>query len=425
MLHTSPQEQAGIGDSGGMNVYVLETALKMAESGVSVDIFTRATSEFDNEPIQLAPGVTLRFLKVRVAGKEIYKVSKEELPAYIPNLVSEIRSQLLELNKIAGKNYYDVLHSHYWISGLVALPIAKEFELPVVHTMHTVALVKNLNLAQTDIPEPQLRIDGEQKVIEEVDALICNTAAEAASLVSLYNACPDKVHVVAPGVNLKVFTPGLDGVVSKDASRKKLNLDINKLYLLFVGRIQPHKGPEVLVNALAHIFEHNPILKSKLHFLIVGGASGEGSQEPQRLMQLAKRLKLEKFIDFFEPVNRNEIANWYRAADIVCVPSYSESFGLVALEAQACGTPVVASAVGGLRTAVADNISGLLVDGHDPKAWSSVLARLLSEPHRRIALSIGALEHAKHFGWEATVRGIFDTYDDLLDVNKTSAIQVG
>jgi D-inositol-3-phosphate glycosyltransferase len=160
---------------------------------------------------------------------------------------------------------------------------------------------------------------------------------------------------------------------------------------------------------------HNPELRAKLQVLIAGGASGVKNHEDIRLQELVNWLKLDDVIKFLEPIDRESLPDLYRASDLVCVPSYSESFGLVALEAQACGTPVVASAVGGLRTAVADGISGVLVDGHDPRAWSSVITRLLMEPQRRIILSMGAVEHASHFGWDATARGTLDVYDHLIN----------
>ena len=229
-------------------------------------------------------------------------------------------------------------------------------------------------------------------------------------MVSLYNACPDKTFVVPPGVDLTTYKVGH----GKKAARKKLNIKDDSLMLSFVGRIQPHKGPEVLIRAVAEMVKHNPGLRSKLKTVIIGGASGNGSQEPDRLKGLTIFLGISDVVEFVPPAQREELSDWYRASDLVCVPSYSESFGLVALEAQACGTPVVATAVGGLRTAVADGISGSLVDGHDPRAWSAVISRLLMEPERRLLLSMGAIEHASHFGWDATARGILDVYDRVL-----------
>jgi D-inositol-3-phosphate glycosyltransferase len=287
--------------------------------------------------------------------------------------------------------------------------------------MHTMARVKNLNLAEGETPEPMIRVQGETQVVEASDALIANTDAEAASLVSLYSACPDNVHVVSPGVDLTKFTPG----AGRLAAREVLDIESNACVITFVGRIQPHKGPEVLIRAVAELVKHSPHLRAKLRSFIVGGASGAGTAEVERLKDLVAWLGISDVVKFAPPVSRKELPNWYRAADFVCVPSYSESFGLVALEAQACGTPVVATAVGGLRTAVADGISGVLVDGHDPRAWSSVFARLLQEPQRRVLLSMGAIEHASHFGWDATARGTLNIYDELLSqserVRKTSS----
>ena len=307
-------------------------------------------------------------------------------------------------------NYYDVIHSHYWISGQLGWLISERLGIPLVHTMHTMAKVKNLSLAEGEKPEPQTRAIGEEQVVGASAALIANTSAEAASLVSLYDACPDRVFIVPPGVDLSTYK--ING--GKKTSRKKLGIAEDALMLAFVGRIQPHKGPEVLIRAVAEMLKHTPMLRAKLKTVIMGGASGNGSQEPERLQAMTKFLGVDDVLEFMPPVPRDELSDWYRASDLVCVPSYSESFGLVALEAQACGTPVVATAVGGLRTAVADGISGSLVDGHDPRAWSAVISRLLMEPERRLLMSMGAVEHASHFGWDATARGILDVYDRVL-----------
>jgi D-inositol-3-phosphate glycosyltransferase len=297
---------------------------------------------------------------------------------------------------------------------------AEKLHIPLVHTMHTMARVKNLNLAEGEMPEPMIRVQGETQVVEAATGLIANTDAEAASLVSLYSACPDNVHVVSPGVDLYTFSPG----AGRAAARKEVGLEQDALVITFVGRIQPHKGPELLIRATSEMIKHSPQLRPKLVVNIIGGASGASTTEVERLKELVAWLGISDVVQFAPPVPRIDLPQWYRAADLVCVPSYSESFGLVALEAQACGTPVVATAVGGLRTAVADGISGVLVDGHDPRAWSSVLARLIQEPQRRVLLSLGAIEHASHFGWDATARGTLDIYDrvlsDVRDARKTS-----
>ena len=409
MVHTSPLDQPGAGDAGGMNIYVVESAERMAAMGVSVDIFTRRHSPDLPDVVELSPGVRVRHLNIGANS-----ATKEELPALIPNL-SDAFSKVLEDEK------YDVLHSHYWISGKVAMPAAKKFGIPLAHTMHTMARVKNMNLAEGERPEPMIRVQGESQVVAAANALIANTDAEAASLVSLYEACPDNVSVVSPGVDLYTFTAGS----GRKAAREAVGLPQDAHILAFVGRIQPHKGPEVLIRAVAEMLNHSPHLRPKLITVIMGGASGSGLGEVERLKDLASWLNISDVVRFENPVPRAQIPQWYRAADLVCVPSYSESFGLVALEAQACGTPVVATAVGGLRTAVADGISGVLVDGHDPRAWSSVLARLLQEPQRRVLLSMGAIEHASHFGWDATARGTLDIYDRIIATSASARKIIG
>jgi D-inositol-3-phosphate glycosyltransferase len=383
----------------------------MAAQGIKVDIFTRRTNNDHPDIVDLGNGVRVKHLNVG----PVDGVTKEKLPALIPALSEAFKAAL------TCDTSYDIIHSHYWISGKVAMPVAEALDIPLVHTMHTMARVKNLNLAEGEVPEPMIRVQGETQVVAAADALIANTDAEAASLVSLYGACPDNVSVVSPGVNLSMFTAGS----GKAAARKKLDLPADAHLVSFVGRIQPHKGPEVLIRAVAEMVTHSPMLRSKLVTLIVGGASGANGAEVDRLKELVQWLGISDVVRFAPPVGREGLADYYRASDLVCVPSYSESFGLVALEAQACGTPVVASAVGGLRTAVADGISGVLVDGHDPRAWSSVLARLLQEPQRRILLSMGALEHASHFGWAATSRGTLDIYDRVLSARIAEKKNIG
>ena len=411
MVHTSPLDQAGVGDAGGMNVYVVETAKKMAQAGVSVDIFTRANKPNLPESVEIAEGVNVKHL---VAGP-FEGLSKEELPSQLGALTSAFMNHQKQL----PSNYYSLLHSHYWISGQLGWMISEASSIPLIHTMHTTAKVKNLNLAAGEKPEPHTRAIGEEQVVQAATGLIANTDAEAASLVSLYEACPDRVFVVAPGVDLQTFSPG-DG---KAAARNRLNIAPDAIMLTFVGRVQPHKGPDVLLKAAAEMVMHTPHLRAKLAVVIIGGASGS-INELEKIKSLARFLKIEDITHFIEPASREVLPDWYRASDLVCVPSYSESFGLVALEAQACGTPVVATAIGGLRTAVSDGISGSLVDGHDPKAWSAVISRLIMEPQRRLLLGMNAVEHASHFGWQGTARKTLDVYDWALSKKANSKLRL-
>lgn len=412
MLHTSPLDQAGIGDAGGMNVYVVESAKRIAAAGVEVDIFTRTNRANLPERVTIAPGVNVHHLE---AGP-IDGITKDEMPSQICAFMSSFMRHEVKL----PVGYYDLIHSHYWISGQLGWLVSERLGIPLVHTMHTMAKVKNLALAEGEKPEPNSRAIGEEQLAKAASALIANTASEAASLVSLYDACPDNVFVVPPGVDLTTFK--VNG--GKKLSRKKLHIKEETLLLLFVGRIQPHKGPEVLIRAVAEMVRHTPTIRATLRAIIMGGASGSGSSEPERLQGLARFLGVSDIVEIVPPVANDELADWYRSADLVCVPSYSESFGLVALEAQACGTPVVATAVGGLRTAVADGISGSLVDGHDPRAWSATMLRLLMEPQRRLLLSMGAVEHASHFGWDVTARGMLDVYDHVLSRGKSAELNL-
>ena len=305
MVHTSPLDQPGAGDAGGMNIYVVESAERMAAMGVSVDIFTRRHNPDLPDLVELSPGVRVRHLNIGACN-----ATKEDLPALIPNL-SEAFSKVLDNEK------YDVLHSHYWISGKVAMPVAKKFGIPLAHTMHTMARVKNMNLAEGERPEPMIRVQGETQVVAAADALIANTDAEAASLVSLYEACPDNVSVVSPGVDLYTFTAGN----GRKAAREAVGLPQDAHILAFVGRIQPHKGPEVLIRAVAEMLSHSPHLRSKLITVIMGGASGSGLGEVERLKDLVSWLNISDVVRFENPVPRAQIPQWYRAADLVCVPS--------------------------------------------------------------------------------------------------------
>jgi D-inositol-3-phosphate glycosyltransferase len=275
--------------------------------------------------------------------------------------------------------------------------------------MHTMAKVKNLTLADGDVPEPEGRVIGEQQVVDAADRILANTAAEAEQLVDLYDADPEHVAVVHPGVDLDVFSPG-----DRDLARARVGVATDKTVLLFVGRIQPLKAPDVLVRAAAAMVARTPSLRDTLQVVICGGPSGSGLAHPHALEDLAAELGVRDLVRFVPPVGRAMLADWYRAADVCVVPSYSESFGLVAVEAQACGTPVVAARVGGLPTAVADGASGVLVDGHDPVVWAEVLCSVVGDPERLARWSRAAVLHASRFGWDATADATLEVYRDAL-----------
>jgi D-inositol-3-phosphate glycosyltransferase len=400
-VHTSPLDAPGGGDAGGMNVYIVETAKRLAERGVEVEIFTRATSSDQPPIVALCPRVHVR----HVTAGPFEGLAKGDLPAQLCAFTAGVMRA--EVRHEPG--WYDVIHSHYWLSGQVGWLARERWGVPLVHSAHTLAKVKNALLADGDEPEPMARMIGEEQVVAEADRLIASTADEADELVGLYQANPAKVRTVAPGVDLDLFTAGS----SMDA-RRRLGLREDALTLLFVGRIQPLKAPDVLLRAAA-LAQEDPMLAGRLQVVVLGAPSGSGLAQPHSLEALRDELDLRDVVQFRPPVSRSVVADYYRAADLTVVPSFNESFGLVALESQACGTPVVAAAVGGLPTAVADDVSGVLVDGHDPHQWAKVLTDLLRTPTLVARLAAGARGHAERFSWDRTAEGLLVAYGEAVD----------
>jgi D-inositol-3-phosphate glycosyltransferase len=400
-LHTSPLDQPGTGDAGGLNVYVVEVSKRLAERGIEVEIFTRAVCRDTPPTVELVPGVLVR----NVVAGPFEELDKNSLPGQI----CEFTFGVLRTEAAFAPGRYDLLHAHYWLSGQVAARAAERWGVPLVQSMHTLGKVKNLALASGDCAEPAARIRGEAEVVAAADRLVANTAEEARQLIELYGADPWRVETVSPGVDLSVFSPS-PSAASASALRRRLGLPADAVVLAFAGRIQPLKGPDVVLRAAAALLADCPWLSGRLVVVIVGGPSGSEVGAPGRLAGLAEGLGIADCVRLEPPCPQRELADWYRAADIVLVPSHSESFGLVALEAQACGTPVVAAAVGGLRTAVRDGYSGILVDGHDPAVWARVLAELIGPPRKLAELSRGALEHAAGFGWPLTAERLIGLY---------------
>ena len=406
-VHTSPLDQPGTGDAGGLNVYVVEVSKRLAQRGIEVEIFTRMTDGALPIQSEMAPGVHVR----NVIAGPFEGLGKEDLPGQLCAFAQGV----MRAEAARPEGWYDLVHSHYWLSGQVGWLAADRWQVPLVHSMHTMARVKNSLLAEGDAPEPPGREIGEAQVVDAADRLVANTQGEAGELVDLYGADPGKVRVVPPGVDLELFTPG-DGA----AARARVGLPRNAHVLLFVGRIQPLKAPDVLLRAAAVLLARRPELRQSLVVAVLGGPSGSGVGKPRALQELAQQLGIDAQVRFVPPVDRVTLAQWYRAADLVAVPSYSESFGLVAIEAQACGTPVVAAAVGGLPFAVGD--SGLLIDGHESADWRAGLEGLLDDPGRREMLSHKAVEHASQFSWERTTDRLLEVYTESMLARTASPI---
>jgi D-inositol-3-phosphate glycosyltransferase len=406
-VHTSPLEQPGEGDAGGLNVYVVETARALAARGIEVEIFTRAGASDLPPVVEMEPGILVR----HVAAGPFGRLSTRELP---PQLCA-FSAGLLAAWAGRPQDWFDVIHSHYWLSGHVGRGARDRWGVPLVHSAHTLAKVKNAHRGPGETAEPAVRIVGEERIVADADRLIAATESEAAELIDLYDADPADVAVVPPGVNLESFTPG-----DQAAARAELGLPADGVLLAFVGRIQPHKAPDLLIRAAAML----PDLAGRLTVAIVGGASGHGYADGA-LPALAAEVGLADAVRFLPPMARDSLATVYRAADALVMPSRSESFGLAALEAQACGTPVVATPVGGLPQAVDDGVSGLLTEGHAPDQIAAAIGRIITDPGLAARLGRGGIAHAGNHSWDRTVDGLIEAYAEAgrrsRDVSETLA----
>lgn len=404
-FHTSPLTQPGTGDGGGMNVYVRELSSALAGAGVACDVFTRSWRRGLAPVLEVEPGFRVHHV---VAGPEA-SVAKEDLPQYLDQFTAGV------LDAMSGPDAPDVIHANYWLSGVAGHTIKHRLELPLVSTFHTLARVK----AEEAAEEHDRRARAEAEVIGCSDAILANSPDEAAQLECLYGAVPERIEVVPPGVDHHLFAPG-----DKKAARAALGLG-DEPVLLFAGRIQPLKGADVAVRTLAAL-SHGPQRPGAqsaerpsdragpARLLLVGGPSGvDGDAELARLHALVADLGLAERVSFVPPQPHGRLALYYRAADVCLVPSRSESFGLVALEAAACGTPVVAAAVGGLSTLVAHGVTGFLVEGRDPAGYAAYVARLLGDPGMAGAMSVAATAGAQRYRWSITAARLRRLYADL------------
>lgn len=397
-MHTSPLEQPGIGDAGGMNVYVHNTATQLARQGVEVDVFTRATRPSQGEVVEVEPGYRV----VNVVAGPYEGLEKADLPTQLAAFAGGI-VQFARTNARA----YDLIHSHYWLSGQVGWLLADLADIPLVHTGHTWAAVKNA--AGTDSAESEARRICEQQLVDNADALVVNTSEETAELARFYDVDPAKISVVSPGADTELFTPGTNR--NTELARRHLGIPLHAKVVAFVGRLQDFKGPQVLLRAMGEVVRRGRV-GAPVRVIVCGGASGSDASV-ERYRAIAEEEGLRRVVRFLGPRPPEELVSVYQAADIVAVPSYNESFGLVAVEAQATGTPVVAARVGGLPLAVADGETGVLVVGHETPAWADALEQLLLDDQRRIAMGEAATGHAAQFSWAASATQLAAVYEDV------------
>ena len=387
-LHTSPLAQPGSGDSGGMNVYVRELVSALAQAGVECTTYTRATRPGLAEVVQVEPGHRVVHIP---AGP--YDLAKEQLPSVLTEFGDGV------IDHIKNDSPADVLHANYWLSGLVGHRIKHELDLPFVSTFHTLAKVK----AEGGDFEPEWRERAEAEIINCADAICVSCTEEERQFRRLYGDPAGRIEIIAPGVEHAFFAPG-----DRGGARNALGLPLDVPVLLFVGRIQPLKGPDVAVRALAELNRPDALL------LIVGGASGtEGVSEMQYLQALISELGVEGQVQFVEPQPHHILSTYYRCADAVIVPSRSESFGLVALEASACGVPVVASGVGGLLTLVDHGSTGFLVPDRDPNLYAEYLSEILDHPERAALMGHRAARRARQYTWGFAAARLRRMYTDL------------
>jgi D-inositol-3-phosphate glycosyltransferase len=386
-VHTSPLAQPGTGDGGGMNVYVRALGSALARAGVAVDVLTRAEHPEQPPVVEVEPG----FRVLHVPAGPCAPVRLRELP----DLVGAFTDASRRLLERGGD--YDVLHANYWVSGAVGHRLKHELDLPLVSTFHTLDRVKaEVGLAD-DMP---LRPRVEAEVVRCADLVVASTREEQDQLVRHYGADPSRIEIITPGVDHEVFFPG-----DRTAARRHAALPSGPI-VLFVGRLQPLKGADLAVRALAELDERRATL------VIVGGPSGpDGAAEVVALHALVAELGLEHRVQFVAPRPHDQLADYYRAADVVVVPSHTESFGLVALEAAACGTPVVAANVGGLRLLVDDGVTGYLVEQRDPHAYAALIDRVLHDDND--AMRAQALAHSMRYRWSIAAARLRRHYDDL------------
>jgi D-inositol-3-phosphate glycosyltransferase len=401
-LHTSPLAQPGTGDGGGMNVYVRELTSALARSDVACDVFTRAWSPDLPAVVEVEPG--LRVHHVPAGPLEV--LPKESLPAVVDEFTAAVLERMTAAPQ-AGELPYTSVHANYWLSGLSGHVIKHELNLPLVCTFHTLDRVKAESMPEeVEADMPHRRAEAEASIIDCSDAVLASCTVEADQIASLYGGEPGRIRIVPPGVDHAFFGPG-----HRPQARRALGLPVDGRLLLFVGRIQPLKCADVAIETLAELRAGGG---EPYRLVVVGGPSGpHGDKSLQSLHDVADARGVREHVHFVDPQPHELLSSYYRAADVCIVPSRSESFGLVALEAAACGTPVVASAVGGLTTLVDHGHTGYLVEDRDPAAYADAVRRTFDEPLAAERLSTASVLRARQYTWRAAARTLVELHDEL------------
>ena len=406
-LHTSPLAQPGTGDGGGMNVYVRELTAALARTGVACDVFTRAWSPDLPSVVEVEPGLRVHHVPAGPAER----VPKEALPAVVDEFTANVLGRMAAATGSGGTEGgglpYTSVHANYWLSGLSGHVIKHELNLPLVCTFHTLDRVKAESMPEeVEADMPHRRAEAEASIIECSDAVLASCSVEADQIASLYGGEPGRIRLVPPGVDHAFFGPG-----HRPQARRALGLPLDGRLLLFVGRIQPLKRADVAIEALAELRADGG---EPYRLVVVGGPSGpHGEKSLQSLHDVADARGVRDLVHFIEPQPHELLSSYYRAADVCLVPSRSESFGLVALEAAACGTPVVASAVGGLTTLVDHGHTGFLVDEPDPRAYAAAVRRVFDRPLGPERLSTASVLRARLYTWRAAAATLVELHDEL------------
>lgn len=400
-IHTCPLARPGSGDAGGMNVYIDGLARTMARRGVQVEVFTRQNEAGGEGVVEVEDGYRVVHIDLGPANGDLSK-SINEFTGGVLTWAAE------------NDAVYDVVHSHYWLSGWAGVVLQDRLGVPLAISFHTLGRVKNATRREDDLPASLFRIATETEVIARAGCVVSSSPSEAAELIEHYRADPERLCLSPPGVDHSLFHPG-----DRAAARAALGFVTDGPLVLFAGRVQPLKGLDVAINAFAGVAVAHPEAK----MAVIGGASGErGPAEMAAMLDLVADLGLADRVSFHPPLPHDQVPVAYRACDVLIAPSRSESFGLVAAEAQACGIPVVAARVGGLQHVVADGETGYLIEGWDPLDYAAAINRLLGDPNLAAGMAEAAVARSARFSWSATANRLLELYAGLVDGNGRASV---